>query len=66
MDKIKLVGYTIFDSTFGTNTDNPLKIKAWISANDGCDPNTLGLNFISQNLQNNKLFKFYVRIKKLP
>ena len=38
-EKLKLIGYTNFDSTFGTNTDNPVKMKAWISAKDGCDLN---------------------------
>ena len=27
-EKLKLIGYTNFDSTFGKNTDNPIKIKA--------------------------------------
>ena len=31
-----------------TNTDNPVKIKAWISAKDGRQLNILGMDFISQ------------------
>ena len=36
-EKFKLIVYTTFDSTFGTNTDNPVKIKSFVSAEDGCD-----------------------------
>ena len=50
-EKPKLIGYSIFDSTFGTNTDNSVKIKAWISEKNGCNLIILGMDFISQNIK---------------
>ena len=51
--KLKVKGFTTFDPTLDTNTDNSVRIKAWISAKDGCDLNILGMNFFSQNSKSN-------------
>ena len=55
-EKLKLIGYTNFDSTFGTNTENPVKIKAWISSENGCDLNILAMDLILTTL-NQKIFQ---------
>ena len=65
-EKLKLLGYTNFDSTFSTNTDNPVKIKAWISAENGCDLNVLGMNFISHNINSIKTPNLNLELKKHP
>ena len=65
-ENLKLIGYTNFDSTFGTNTDNPVKIKAWISAKDGCDLNILGMDFISHNINSINFPNLNLELKKYP
>ena len=65
-EKLKLIGYTNFDSTFGTNTDNPVKIKAWISAENGCDLNILGMDFISHNFKSIIFPNLNLELKKNP
>ena len=63
-EKLKLIGYTNFDSSFGTNTDNPVKIKAWISAENGCDLNILGMDFISHNIKSITFSNLSLELKK--
>ena len=65
-EKLKLIGYTNFDSTFGTNTDNPVKVKAWISAKNGCDLNILGMNFIWHNIESINFPNLNLELKKYP
>ena len=63
-EKLKLIGYTNFDSNFDTNTDTPVKIKAWISAENGCDLNILGMDFISHNIKSIKFPNLNLELKK--
>ena len=65
-EKLKLIGYTNFESTFGTNTDNPVKIKAWISAKNCCDLNILGMDFICHNIKSINFRNLNLEIKKYP
>ena len=62
-EKLKIIGYTNFDSTFGTNTDNPVKFKAWVSAENGCDLDILGMDFISHNTKSINFPKSNLELK---
>ena len=62
-EKLKIIGYTNFDSTFGTNTDNPVKFKAWVSAENGCDLDILGMDFISYNTKSINFPKLNLELK---
>ena len=62
-EKLKLIGYTSSDATFGTSTDYPINIKAAISAQNGSDLNNLELDFTSQTIKSIKFPKFKLHFK---
>ena len=45
-EKIKLSGYTNFEANFDIQGDYLIKIKAWVSAKNGCKLNILRMNFV--------------------
>ena len=50
-EKLKIIGYTVFDNAFGNNIEHSEKKETWVSAKFGCDQNKLVKDFISQIIE---------------
>ena len=64
-EKLKIIGYTVFDDAFGNNIEHSEKRETWVSAKDGWNPNKLVKDFISQIIETiTFFFSFKLKLKE--